>query len=260
MITLGESPEGDELWREGLVVVYRARGPTGRPITLKVLRLAFDAPALRAGFLREVACLTTLVHPSIVPLLDTLEARSQLIQVLPAVESNLHLRLAAGRGLRISEVLEIGHTIATALAYVHDAGWVHCNVKPQSIWFAAGSPLLADFSLVWRSGDPMPDPVFGTLAYMSPEQSLVGQPLDGRSDMYSLGCVLYEMLTGRPPFEERSAAALVEAHRSRAPRPVQELRADVPVALRRIVHQALEKNPAKRFPTAHALTDALGAV
>lgn len=224
-----------------------------RRVAIKLLRPELSEPGLVQRFKGEVLIMATLNHPHLVPLLDSGEAEGFLYYVMPwHTGESLRDRLTREGSLPISEAIRIVRDVADGLTAAHARGIIHRDIKPENILIGSDHALLADFGIartledrpgvtpIWTSGSS------GTPAYVSPEQSRASKDLDPRSDVYSLGCVLYELLTGRTPFDGDTVAALVAHHQFTTPTAVRELRPDVPPALAALVERALSKNPHDR--------------
>jgi serine/threonine-protein kinase len=254
-----------ELGRGGMATVYLARDLRHkRPVALKVLHpeLAFALGADR--FLREIEVAANLTHPHILPLHDSGEVDSLLYYVMPYIEGeSLRDRLRRETQLAVADAVRIAREVADALAYAHGQGVIHRDIKPENILLYSGHALVADFGIaraLWQADAGRlteTGMAVGTVTYMSPEQGSGGQ-VDGRSDVYSLGCVLYEMLAGEPPYTGPTAQAIV-AKRLRDPVPsICRVRAGIPVALNDVITRALAPLPADRFGTAADFAGALG--
>ena len=257
-----------EIGRGGMGIVYRARDRRlKRQVAIKLLppELAFRSE-IKSRFLREAETAAQLSHPNIVPIY-TVDEQEQLVFFVMAYISgdNLAKRLHERGVLTIDETRKVMREVADALAYAHDRGVVHRDIKPDNILLDAvtGRPMVTDFGIA-RAMDSSGDSrltatgmAIGTPAYMSPEQAAGEREIDGRSDLYSLGILGYQMLTGEPPFSAGSTPAMLVKHISERPIPVEQRRADVPTDLARCVMMLLEKDPAHRFPTAAALVAAL---
>jgi hypothetical protein len=244
----------------------------GRRVALKILPPDLAAALGPERFLREIQIAAQLNHPHILPLYDSGQAAGFLYYVMPFVDGeSLRQRLAREQRLPVTQALEIARQVADALSHAHGTGVIHRDVKPENILLAGGHALLADFGVAkaLARSDPgarMDDlrtdsglPI-GTRAYASPEQAAGRRHLDGRTDIYSLGCVLYEMLVGEGDGAESSAAQAL-AHRFAVPPPtVQTVRADVPAWVGRALDRALAGNPADRWATAAEFRDALAGV
>jgi serine/threonine-protein kinase len=259
-----------EIGRGGMGIVYRATDRRlKRQVAIKLLppELAFRSE-IKSRFLREAETAAQLSHPNIVPIY-TVDEQEQLVFFVMAYVSgdNLAKRLHERGVLTIDETRKILREVADALAYAHDRGVVHRDIKPDNILLDAitGRPMVTDFGIA-RAMDSTGDSrltatgmAIGTPAYMSPEQAAGEREIDGRSDLYSLGILGYQMLTGEPPFAAGSTPAMLVKHISERPVPVEQRRADVPTDLGRSVMMLLEKDPSHRFPTASALVAALDA-
>jgi hypothetical protein len=253
----------------GMGVVYRAEetGLGGRPVALKLLppALAGD-PDFRARFLREMRVAAAIDHPNIVPIYRAGEDRGRLYLAMRYVHaSDLRRALETEGRLDPGRTLAILDQVARALDAAHARGLVHRDVKPGNILLAPpvidGDPehvYLVDFGLARYSDDRSiggPGAFLGTPRYAAPEQA-AGRPVDGRADGYALGCVLYECLTGQPPFPDGSGEAVLLAHLESPPPQVTTLRPDLPPAIDQVITQAMAKAPADRFPTCRALVTA----
>jgi serine/threonine-protein kinase len=253
-----------ELGSGGMATVFLARDLRhDRLVALKVLRPELSQSLGPERFQREIRLAARLQHPHILPVHDSGTAAGQLWYTMPYVEGDsLRARLRREGQLAIEEALLITREVADALAYAHAQGVVHRDIKPENILFSGGHALVADFGVAraLEGGDtPLTETGMsvGTPAYMSPEQSLADPRLDGRSDIYSLGCVLYEMLVGEAPYTGPTAQAII-AKRLHDPVPsARRLRETVPVEVDQVLERALAKAPADRYPTATAMMQAL---
>jgi serine/threonine protein kinase len=259
-----------EIGRGAVATVYLARDRKhDRRVALKVLRPEIGTGSDRRRFEREIAILARLHHPHILPLYDsgvlTLTGdRDGLFYVMPYVEGdNLRVRLEREGRLPVAESVHLAREVAGALAYAHGQGIIHRDVRPENILLESGHALVADFgiarALEASAGEQISTVgvVLGHPAYMSPEQARGTPELDPRSDIYSLGCVLYEMLAGVPPFSGATRAAMLARHISDVPPPLRTLRPDVPPWLERVIMQALAKRPADRVASATEFARAL---
>jgi tetratricopeptide (TPR) repeat protein len=255
-----------EIGRGGMAVVYLARDLRHiRDVAVKVFQRESDGPDEASHrFLQEIQIAARLSHPNILPLHDSGEADGILYYVMPFVPGEtLRQRLEREGALPVPDALAIATEIAGALAYAHSHGVIHRDIKPENILFIAGHAVVADFGIAraisaggwdeWKLAGPA-----GTPTYMSPEQARGGSRVDGRSDLYSLGCVLYEMLTGEPPFRGRTPEEVVVQHLEAEPLPVHSRRPTLTPELQAAVGQALAKHPADRYQTAQQMADALG--
>jgi len=261
-----------ELGRGGMATVYLAEERKhGRKVAIKVLRPEITAALGTERFLREIGIAAQLSHPHIVPLIDSGDAGGLLYYVQPHVPGgSLRERLAQTRQLSLKDALRIAQEIGAGLDYAHRQGFVHRDVKPENILFADGHAVLADFGVA-RACCPDEDAersresvsevgvAVGTPEYMSPEQASGAQDLGPASDVYSLACVVYEMLAGEPPFKASRAQAVMAKHVTEVPRPLRAFRPEVPTSVEHAIAQALEKDPSRRTGSAAQFITALAA-
>src|SRR5207249_10501908 len=236
-----------------------------RKVAVKVLRPELASAIGPDRFLREIEIVAKLNHPHILALYDSGEADGFLFYVMPYVKGeSLRHRLEREQQLPIDEALGITRQIASALDHAHAQDVIHRDVKPENILLYEGEAMVADFGIALASaaaGERLTQTglVVGTPEYMSPEQSLGERALDARSDVYSLACVLYEILAGEPPYTGRTAQAVI-AKRLTDPVPaVRRLRTTVPAAVEQALMKALAKTPADRFASTGAFVEALTA-
>ena len=256
-----------ELGRGGMATVYLARDVRhNRQVALKVLRPELTALLGRERFLNEIRLTAQLDHPNILTLIDSGEANGLLYYVLPFVRGeSLRDRLDREGQLGLDDAVRIGTQIASALEYAHQHGIIHRDIKPGNILLHEGVAMVADFGIalaLWESGGERLTETglsLGTPQYMSPEQASGGRQLDARSDIYSLAAVVYEMLTGEPPFSGPSGQAVIAKLISQRPVSIRALRDSVSAPLEAAVLKALSRTPADRFPTASAFATALGS-
>ena len=255
-----------ELGAGGMAVVFLADDPRhGRPVAVKVMRPELAAALGPERFLREIRIAAGLRHPHIVPLYDSGEADGLLYYVMPYVEGeSLRDRLRRERQLAVDEAVGIAREVADALAHAHEHELIHRDIKPENILLEGGHALVADFGIARAVGSAATTQVttatglaIGTPAYMSPEQALGDAAVDARSDVYALGCVLYEMLAGEPPYTGPTAQAIVARQLAEPVRSLRIVRQAVSDQLERVVMRALARVPADRFPSARAFHDAL---
>src|SRR5436309_2332650 len=247
-----------ELGRGGMGVVYRAWDVKhARPVALKVVRPEFGSGLAAERFLREIHLAAQLAHPHILPLHDSGDAAGTLYYVMPLVEGeSLRARITRERQLPLEDALQIIREVADALGYAHSRDVVHRDVKPENIMLSRGHALVVDFgigrAITAAGGDRLTESGMsvGTPAYMSPEQATGDTQLDGRSDLYSLACVLYEMLAGHPPFLGATAQEVIVRHTLDPVPSLRSARPGVPQALERAMTKALAKVAADRFATA----------
>ena len=254
-----------ELGAGGWATVYLATDQKHqREVALKVLRPEVASAIGLERFVREIEISARLRHPNILPLFDSGEADGLFYYVMPFVEGeSLRDILNRETQLSIDDTLRIAQEVADALALAHSHGVVHRDVKPENILIDAGHAVVTDFGIARAILEVESDKLtgsgiaVGTPEYMSPEQAAGGGEIDPRSDIYSLGCVLYEMLVGEPPFEGRTLQAIIARHMTGViPKP-SETRSTVPAAVDTIVERALAKVPADRFGGAEQLAEAL---
>ena len=257
-----------EIGRGGFGIVYRAKDRRlKRTVAIKILppELAFRSE-IKTRFLREAETAAQLSHPNIVPIYSVDEAEGIVFFVMAYISGdNLAKRLHDRGVLPIEETRRIIRDVADALAYAHERGVVHRDIKPDNILLDEehGRPMVTDFGIARAVSDrgdsrlTATGMAIGTPAYMSPEQAAGDRDIDGRSDLYSLGILGYQMLVGEPPFMASSTPAILVKHISERPVPVDQRRADVSPDLARAVMMMLEKDPANRFPSAAALVVAL---
>jgi tRNA A-37 threonylcarbamoyl transferase component Bud32/tetratricopeptide (TPR) repeat protein len=256
-----------KLGQGGMATVYLAQDlKHNRPVALKLLRPELAAPLVSDRFLREVRITARLNHPHILPLLDSGEADGFVYYTMPYVEGgSLRDRLEREQQLPLDDAIQIAREVADALSYAHSHDFVHRDIKPENILLESGHAVVADFgiarAITAAGGDRLTETgiAVGTPTYMSPEQGAGSQDVNGRSDLYSLGCVLYEMLAGHPPFTGRSAQEVLARHSLDAVPRITAARPTVPVTVDRAIQVALAKSPADRFATANRFADALGA-
>jgi TolB-like protein/Flp pilus assembly protein TadD len=237
-----------------------------RKVALKVLDPELAASLGSARFLREIEIVARLTHPHILPLHDSGEADGLLYYVMPYVEGQtLRARLEGQRQLRHEEALQITRELAEALHHAHEQGVVHRDIKPENIFLSHGHALISDFGIARAVSEASAEALtatglaIGTPAYMSPEQATADRQLDGRSDLYSLACVVYEMLAGEPPFAGMSAQAVMARHIADTVPSLRAVREGIPESLERAITRALAKIPADRFGTVQEFAQALEA-
>jgi serine/threonine protein kinase len=254
-----------EIGAGGMATVYLAEDVKhGRRVAVKVLRPELAASLGPERFLREIKIAANLNHPHILPLFDSGEADGFLYYVMPYMEGeSLRDRLARDGPLEVDEAVRLTDQVASALTHAHQRGVVHRDIKPENILLAEDQAIVADFGIARAVQVAGTDRLtgtglaVGTPAYMSPEQALGEETIDGRSDVYALGCVLYEMMSGRPPFAGASAQAMLARHAVDAVPGLRDESPDTPLFAERAVQKAMAKNPDDRFQTASALADAL---
>lgn len=254
-----------ELGRGGMATVYLARDMRhSRLVAVKVMHEELSAVVGSTRFLREIQNSARLQHPNIVPVYDSGEADGLLYCVTAYIAgASLRAHVEQGGRMSIGDAVRVVREVADALAYSHDRGIMHRDIKPDNILMADGHAVLADFGIaraIYQVDDDTRTAtglVIGTPAYMSPEQAAGSTVIDGRSDIYSLGCVLYELVAGRPPFQSHPHRSAAVAHLVDSPVPIEELRDDVPRFVARALTRALEKDPEQRFSNARQFAAAL---
>jgi len=267
-----------ELGQGGMAIVYLAEDlKHHRRVAVKVLRPELAASLGAERFLREIEIAATLRHPHILPLFDSgitagphaepssRRAAEFFYYVMPYVEGeSLRDRLNRETQLPLDAALQIAREVGDALSYAHHRGVVHRDIKPENILLESGHAVVTDFGIaraVSVAGDKRLTEtglIVGTAAYMSPEQAAGDREIDGRSDLYSLGCVLFEMLAGQPPFTGPTVQSVVHQHVTAPPPPVTQFRPAVPAAVVDALTRALAKTPADRFNPLAQFTAALG--
>ena len=251
-----------ELPRGGMSRVFVATEQAlRRRVVIKVLAPDVSASLSTERFRREIGLAARLQHPHIVPLLSSGLAGSHLYYTMPFVDGeSLRERMNRDRPMPISEVTTVLEAVARALAYAHEEGIVHRDIKPENVMFFHGQAVVLDFGIgkalmkatttdsdqlrITQSGMSL-----GTPMYVAPEQAAGDPALDHRADLYALGVVAYEMITGHPPFAGRSPQLVIEAHATQKPEPIGARRPDVPKRLESTVMRMLEKRPADRPST-----------
>jgi eukaryotic-like serine/threonine-protein kinase len=254
-----------ELGQGGMATVYLATDVRHhRPVAIKVLQPGVVLGAER--FLREIELAAGLTHPHIVPLHDSGEVGGLLYYVMPFLEGeSLGARLSRDGKIPVVEAVRIAREVAEALAYAHAHGIIHRDIKPENILLSSGHAVVVDFGIA-RAIDAgggritQAGAAVGSPMYMSPEQAGGAPQVDGRSDVYSLGCVLYEMVTGEPPFTGGTGLAIMVSRLLDTPPPLRAVQPGVPASLEAVVARAMARDTADRFASAEELVSALGAV
>jgi len=254
-----------ELGQGGMATVYLAQDlKHHRPVAIKLLRSELAAALGPERFLREIEISAHLHHPHILPLYDSGEAEGLLYYVMPYVEGeSLRDRLTREKQLPLEDALQIAREVADALGYAHSHGVIHRDIKPENILLESGHAVVADFGIARAVGSAATEKLtqtgiaVGTPVYMSPEQAAGSKELDGRSDLYSLGCVLYEMLAGQPPFTGPTVESIVHQHLVTEPPNVTNIRPAVPAPVAAALQRALAKTPADRFNPVALFAEAL---
>jgi serine/threonine-protein kinase len=258
-----------DIGRGGMATVYLATDTqSGERVAIKILRSELGSAVVKERFLREIAFVSELDHPQIPKVLGSGIIGKVPYYVMTYIDGeSLRARLDRERQLPVDETRRIAVAVAQAMSYAHSRGILHRDIKPANILISADQVHVLDFgvarAIIASAEDALTSAgmVVGTPAYMSPEQALAEGSLDGRSDIYSLGCVIYEMITGTPPFLGATAQAIMSRRFLGPPPPLENAREGVPDDLSRAVMKSLAKNLDDRWQTADAFADALsGAV
>jgi len=258
---------GDLLGEGGFAAVFRVRDNSQhRDVAVKVLDLGLTpSPGLAERFVREARTSGQLEHPHIVPIYKVGGYKNEVLYIVMRCVDGRSVRQLLEREQRLSVVdaARIARQVADALGYAHGRGIVHRDVKPDNVLLdGSGHVLVTDFGIAKAAQEASASQlttegmVVGTPHYMSPEQA-TGERVDGRSDIYALGVVLYQMLAGTPPFEGESAQSVLMKQATVEPVPIRQLRGDVPAALAAVIERMLAKDPAERYQTAEELSRAL---
>ena len=254
-----------EIGSGGMATVYLARDVRhDRLVALKLLNPELGAVLGVERFLAEIKVTANLQHPNLLPLFDSGEADGLLFYVMPFVEGEtLRKRLDREKQLPVDEAIRISVAIANALEYAHSHGVIHRDLKPENILLQSGEPVVADFGIALAVSNAGGNRItqtglsLGTPNYMSPEQATGDRTIDARSDIYSLGAMTYEMLTGEPPHTGNTSQAVIARMLTEKPRPIRTTRSAVPEYVEDAIQRSLEKLPADRFSSARQFADAL---
>jgi serine/threonine-protein kinase len=255
-----------EIGAGGMATVYLAEDlKHHRRVAVKVLRPDLAASLGPERFLREIEVAARLTHPHILPLLDSGEAGGFLYYVMPFVEGqSLRARITRDRELPINEAVRLVRDVVDALAHAHAHGVVHRDIKPDNVLVADRHALVTDFGVAkaiseatGRQQLTTAGVALGTPAYMAPEQAAADPHVDHRADIYAVGAMAYELMTGAPPFAGPTPQAVLAAHLTEAPEPVSRRRVSVPPPLESVIMRCLEKRPADRWQSAGELLDAI---
>jgi predicted Ser/Thr protein kinase len=253
-----------EIGRGGMGVVFLATDlKLNRQVAIKVLRPELSQAVGAERFLREVRIEASLDHPNIVPLFDSGDADGLSYYVMPFIDGeSLRKRIEREERLSVDEVVRITNAVADGLSHAHGHGVIHRDIKPENILLSDDRVLLADFGIAKATAEADGETlstygiVMGTPEYMSPEQAM-DDSVDARTDIYSLGCVVYEMLGGDPPFVGKTKSAIIARHLNERVPSLRVVRADIPYGMTQAVERSLAKVPADRFQTAEQFADAL---
>ena len=256
-----------EIGKGGNARIFLARDPDGRAVALKILHPELLVSVAADRFLREIRLASRLNHPHIAKILDSGEQEWLVYYVMSYVEgATLRERLDASPRLPIGETLRVACDLLEALDHAHGHGIIHRDVKPANVVLSAVGAVLLDFGIaravvasgtdqLTRSGIAV-----GTSTYMSPEQITAVADIDHRSDIYSVGCVLFECLAGQPPFMNRNEAVVLQLHLNQPAPDVRTLRADTPADLATGISRALAKRPQDRWRSAAEMREVLAAL
>jgi eukaryotic-like serine/threonine-protein kinase len=256
-----------EIGRGGNARIFLAKDPNGQPVALKILHPELLVSVAADRFLREIRLASQLSHPHIARLLDSGEQEWLVYYVMSFAEGpTLRERLDESRQLPIAETLRLASDLLDALDHAHTQGIIHRDVKPANVVLSSEGAILLDFGIaraviasgtdqLTRSGIAV-----GTSTYMSPEQITALIDIDHRSDIYSMGCMLFECLAGQPPFNHRNEAVVLQLHLTQSAPDVRTLRSDTPADLATGISKALAKAPKDRWRSAAAMRDALATV
>src|SRR5271170_2760298 len=246
----------------GMGQVYSVRNViSGRLEAMKILLPDFGAEAeLASRFTVEIRTLATFDHPNIAQLRTAFQFENQMVMIMEYVEGTTLEKLPGARPILLSDALSYSNQVLAALTYAHSKGVTHRDIKPANIMVTShGVAKLMDFGIAKSSTDPQltrPGTTVGSVYYMSPEQ-VRGDTVDGRSDIYSFGVTLYQMLTGRRPFQGESAYSVLTAQLNEAPVPPAQLNPTLPAGLNEVVLRAMSKAPEARFQSAEEFRQAL---
>jgi serine/threonine-protein kinase len=256
-----------EIGKGGNARIFLARDPSGQTVALKILHPELLVSVAADRFLREIQIASKLDNPHIAKILDSGEREWLVYYVMSFVDgATLRERLDTLRCLPVAETLRIACDVLEALGHAHGHGIIHRDVKPANIVLSAEGAVLLDFGIaraviasgtdqLTRSGIAV-----GTSTYMSPEQITALADIDHRSDLYSVGCVLFECLAGQPPFMHRNEAVVLQLHLTQPPPDVRTLRSDTPAELATGIAKALAKSPGDRWRSAMEMRDVLATV
>jgi serine/threonine protein kinase len=256
-----------EIGRGGNARIFLAKDPNGQPVALKILHPELLVSVAADRFLREIRLASRLSHPHIARLIDSGEQEWLVYYVMSFAEGpTLRERLDESPQLPIAETLRLASDLLDALDHAHTQGIIHRDVKPANVVLSSEGAILLDFVIaraviasgtdqLTRSGIAV-----GTSTYMSPEQITALIDIDHRSDIYSMGCMLFECLAGQPPFNHRNEAVVLQLHLTQSAPDVRTLRSDTPADLATGISKALAKAPKDRWRSAAAMRDALATV
>jgi serine/threonine protein kinase len=253
-----------EIGRGGAARVFLAEDPAGRSVALKVLHPELQVSVTAERFLREIRLASRIDHPLVARVLDSGEAEWLVYYVMPFIEGpTLRVQLERVRRLPVEDAVRMARDLLGALAAAHAMGIIHRDVKPENIVLSSVGAVLLDFGIaraieaagttqLTRSGVAV-----GTSSYMSPEQVQAATDIDHRTDLYSVGCVLFESLAGRPPFQHPNEVVVLQMHLNDPPPDVRQFRPDTPIGLAEAVAKALTKDRNERWGSATLMAVAL---
>jgi eukaryotic-like serine/threonine-protein kinase len=256
-----------EIGRGGNARIFLAKNPAGQHVALKILHPELLVSVAADRFLREIRLASQLDHPHIAKLLDSGEQEWLVYYVMSYAEgATLREYLDGSNRMTVAETLRLADDLLDALDHAHSRKIIHRDVKPANVVLSANGAILLDFGIaravaasgtdqLTRSGIAV-----GTSTYMSPEQITALTDIDYRCDLYSLGCMLFECLTGQPPFVHRNEAVVLQLHLTQPAPDVRTLRPDIPAYLASAIAKALTKTPQDRWASASAMREALAAV
>ena len=253
-----------EIGRGGAARVFLAEDPAGVPVALKVLHPELQVSVTADRFLREIRIVSRIDHPLVARVLDSGEADWLVYYVMPYIEGpTLRTHLDLVRRLSVDDTIRLGCDLLGALGAAHQIGVVHRDVKPENVVLSPNGAVLLDFGIaraieaagtaqLTRSGITV-----GTSSYMSPEQVQAAADIDHRTDLYSVGCLLYESLAGHPPFRHPNEAVVLQMHLNESAPDVRVHRADTPESLAAVIARAMQKDREGRWQTAAEMAEAL---
>jgi serine/threonine-protein kinase len=256
-----------EIGRGGNARIFLATDAAGRRVALKILHPELLVSVAADRFLREIRLASQLHHPHIAQILDSGEQDWLVYYVMDYIEgSTLRERMDSPVPLAVGETMRIVCDVLEALDHAHGRGIIHRDVKPANVVLSSRGAVLLDFGIARAVAASASDQLtrsgiaVGTSSYMSPEQISAVREIDQRSDLYSLGCMLYECIAGKPPFTNRNEAIVLQLHLTEMAPDLRTLRPDTPAYVASAVARALAKKPEDRWPSAIAMRDALSAV
>jgi serine/threonine-protein kinase len=256
-----------EIGQGGAARIFLARDRSGRKVALKILRPEYLSSVATDRFLREIQFTARLKHPHIAELLDSGESDWLVYYVMPFIEGpSLREVINSRRQLTVADTLRIGCELLDALAHAHECGIIHRDVKPENVILSPElGVVLLDLGIARAIVSSIAERItrtditVGSSAYMSPEQINASQEIDPRSDLYAVGCILFECLVGRPPFVRRQEMVVLQLHLTEPAPDVRALRPDVPPNLAAAIATALAKRPEERCQSAHEMQNILGS-